>query len=197
MAKISYHAAVAANMNFGVKASGTSPVETRNALVSNFRFHSNADRDVNVNDETMREEIRWMRPVILSGTRPDGGAHGWVVHGYNENTDQFLMNFGHGGSGDNWYTYDNITFTDKEFNDGQVYIHKLAPEETVGFVGGAAGGTGSPDSPYKDIETAIDKADNGETLIFKAGSVNTFSSGTLEISQPLTLKGCDITIKKE
>ncbi|MBN2104874.1 C10 family peptidase [bacterium] len=37
MAKISYHAAVAANMNFGVKASGASMLECRNALVNHFR----------------------------------------------------------------------------------------------------------------------------------------------------------------
>ncbi|MBN2104876.1 hypothetical protein JW835_12620 [bacterium] len=85
----------------------------------------------------------------------------------------------------------------KEFNDEQEYVHKIAPEETIGFFGGSSGGTGSPDNPDWNIEKAIDKADEGETLIFRAGSVNTFSSDYPEILKLLTLKGCNVTIQKE
>ncbi|MDZ7721428.1 MAG: C10 family peptidase [candidate division KSB1 bacterium] len=150
MAKISYHAAVAAGTNFGVFGSGTAPYKNRNAMVDHFYYHSNATRDLNVDAATLREEIQWMRPLILTGDRPDGRGHAWVVYGYHKDSDQFLMNFGHGGEGNDWYTFDNIDYENKEFNDGQVSIIKLAPEETIGFVGGAAGGTGSPNLPYKD-----------------------------------------------
>ncbi len=44
-----------------------------------------------------------------------------------------------------------------------------------------------------DIETAVANAANGTTLIFKAGSDNTFTA-PLTINKPLTLKGRDATI---
>lgn len=48
----------------------------------------------------MREEIQWLRPVIISRERPDGAGQAWIIHGYKEGSDQFLMNFGHTGDGD-------------------------------------------------------------------------------------------------
>jgi hypothetical protein len=66
----------------------------------------------------------------------------------------------------------------------------------VKFVGADNSGDGSPNDPYKDIKEAIENAPDGATLIFKAGSVNTFS-GTLIINRPFILKGRDVTIRGE
>jgi len=67
----------------------------------------------------------------------------------------------------------------------------------VKFVGPNNPGGGSPNAPYEDIEEAIVFAPNDATLIFKAGSVNTFSGDRLIINRPFTLKGKDVTIRKE
>ena len=73
----------------------------------------------------------------------------------------------------------------------------LAPVNVVKFVGATSAGDGSPSSPYLNIETARDVAPDGATLIFKAGSDNTFAAATLTLSRPMTLKGSDAIIRKQ
>ena len=101
----------------------------------------------------MTYEIKWLRPVVLTGFNADGSGHAWVVLGYNKGTDpdrQFLMNLGWGGA-PGWYTCDSI-----DFNDRQRQVYQIAPEDVVNFVGrdDMVFGDGSPDEPYRDIETA-------------------------------------------
>jgi hypothetical protein len=68
--------------------------------------------------------------------------------------------------------------------------------KVVGFVGNSGSGSGSPDSPYQNIQQALGKIPNGGTLVFQANSVNTFSGTSLTINQPVTLKGYNATITK-
>jgi len=89
-----------------------------------------------------------------------------------------------------WYTFDNV-----DYKYGQQYIILISPENAVKFVGGTDPGDGGPGDPYEDIEEAIVEAPDGATLIFKAGSVNTFSSSPLVIDRPFTLKGYNIVIQ--
>ena len=70
-------------------------------------------------------------------------------------------------------------------------------QDVVQFVGATNSGDGSPDDPYQDIEEALQHAPNGATLIFKAGTGNTFSSASLVLDRPLTLKGYNVTIQKQ
>jgi len=64
-------------------------------------------------------------------------------------------------------------------------------------VGALNEGDGSPDDPHENIEEALADAPDHATLIFKAGSDNTFSANKLVINKPLILKGKDITIRKQ
>ena len=43
------------------------------------------------------------------------------------------------------------------------------------FIGADVSGNGSPDEVYKNIEEALDNVTDGTILVFKAGSMNTFS----------------------
>ena len=88
------------------------------------------------------------------------------------------------------YNYFNVP---GNLNYFQSQITQIAPENSVKFVGNSTSGDGSPDSPYQNIETALVSAPDNATLVFKAGSDNTFSTNTLTINRPLTLKGCDVT----
>lgn len=74
----------------------------------------------------------------------------------------------------------------------------MAPREVVKFVGGAVpfSDDGSPSFPYFNIESAMSKAPDGATLIFKANSENHFVAETLTINRPFTLKGANATIRK-
>lgn len=193
-AELCYHAGIAIENNYGVSSSGAPSDNVEGAFQDHFRYDTDADyqeRDIN----KMTTEILWLRPLYFHGSKPAGG-HNWVVFGYNKGTDpnrQFLMNMGHGGVSD-WYSCDSVP---GDYNNNQKHIIQLAPLNVVKFVGAASLGDGSPDDPYRDIEEAVAEAPNGATLIFKAGSDNTFSAATLTITKPLTLKGVDVVIRKE
>ena len=143
----------------------------------------------------MVEDIQWFRPLVFTGSDSSEG-HAWVLAGYNKNTSpwQFYMNMGWNGSSDGWYSCDNVP---GNLNYFQSQITQIAPENSVKFVGNSTSGDGSPDSPYQNIETALVSAPDNATLVFKAGSDNTFSTNTLTINRPLTLKGCDVTIRRQ
>ena len=118
----------------------------------------------------------------------------FIVYGYNRGTDpdrQFRMNMGHGGGDDGWFSLDSMPFTLY-----QKHLTRIAPLDVVRFVSDANPGDGSPSDPYRDIEEALADVPDNTTLIFKAGTTNTFSAGTLTINRSLTLKGYNITITK-
>jgi len=157
----------------------------------------------------MIEELQWLRPFQMRGDDDHNGGHAWVVYGYNKlpNTTQFKMNMGWGGEGDNWYSCDLIDCLDgnsdpgsdgvPDFADDQMVLLWIAPRDGVRFVGGDVPGDGSPLQPYEDIEEAMGSAADGSTLIFRAGSENTFSADTLVITRPFTLRGEDVTVRGE
>jgi hypothetical protein len=194
VAKLCYHAGVAIGNEYGVRLSGAPSDQVEGPFEYHFRYDTDAvyqDQDI----DTMTTEILWLRPFYFHGSKP-GGGHNWVVFGYNKGTDpnrQFMMNMGHGASSD-WYTCDNMP---GGYTNNQKHLIQIAPLNVVKFVGAASLGDGSPDDPYRDIEEAIAEAPDGATLIFKAGSDNTFSAATLTITKPLTLKGVDAVIRKE
>jgi len=202
VAELSYHAGVAADMYYGLHNSSAGLDAAANALATYFRYDSDAVaelRDANTKDKLI-EDIQWLRPAELEGWGV-GRGHAWVAYGYKESTDQFLMNMGSYGSSDDWYTLDSVAPDPgpPPFPGYAVTKHvtRIAPLDVVRFVGAANPGDGSPDDPHEDIEEAISDAPDGATLIFKAGSDNTFSASTLTIDKPLTLKGKDVTIRKQ
>lgn len=198
VAKLCYHASIAVDMIWGVWLSLAATGTVATALEDYFRYDPDAWYDVRDID-VMTEEIQWLRPLEIRGTDPAAGGHAWVVYGYDKSTDPdrlFMMNMGWGW-GDGWYSCDNVCPGGYHLNVDQAHVTDIAPAEVVGFVGGAHTGDGSPDNPYWDIQDALIQAPDGAALLFKAGSVNTFSGGLLRIDRPMTLKGYDITIQPE
>lgn len=198
VAELCYQAGIAVDMDYGTWGSGAPIQSVPIALAARFRYDPNGIYG-NRNIATMTEEIQWLRPVELGGRRPTGGGHAWVAYGYDKGTDparQFLMNMGHGpASSYVWYSCDdpNLGYT-----DGQVHATHLAPLNMVQFVGNTISGDGGPVKPYKNVEEAIDPitgAPDDATLIFKAGSINTFSAAPLVINRPFTLKGYNAVIQ--
>lgn len=193
VAKLCYHAGVSVFMYYGLIESSSWGPHVPTALKNYFRYDPDAvieDKDLN----KMVEEIQWLRAVNFFGKNSAGGGHAWVLLGYNKGTSpwQFKMNLGWGGAS-GWYTCDNVP-GGLTLNQG--HVTRIAPL-TIKFVGNNTWGDGSPDNPYKNIEAAISNAPNDATLIFKAGSDNTFSASTLVINRPFTLKGKDVIIRKQ
>jgi hypothetical protein len=196
VAQLCYHAGIALGMNYGVSESGAPSAEVENALRDHFRYDTDADyQESDVNK--MTTEILWLRPFHFRGNNAAGGGHAWVGFGYNKGTDpnrQFRMNMGWGGDHDGWYSCDNVPHG---YTISLDHTIQIAPQNVVRFVGATSAGDGSPNDPHRNIEEAVAEAPNGATLIFKAGSDNTFSAATLTITKPLTLKGVDVVIRKE
>ena len=195
VAQLCHHMGVAIGVGYGVTE--TTGGEVVSALKTHFRYDPDATV-TSVTDPTaamldISEDLRWFRPVGLGGC-----AHHWVTYGYSKATDpnrQFLMNLGGGPGSDHvWETFD--AGPEAGFCSGliQLYETRIAPSGVVGFVGASSSGNGSPNSPYQNVEEALAKANDQTTLIFKAGSVNTFSTGPLVINRPMTLKGVQATI---
>jgi hypothetical protein len=197
VATICYQVAVALDMNFGKIGSGANLYSAADIgnnyypLANNFRYDQDAYYGHDNITSLVTEEIEWLRPVGFSGGPPN---HTWVVYGYNKGTDpnrQFKMNMGWDGSSDGWYSLDNAPI-----NQNLGYLIYVAPQGVVRFVGSTTSGDGSPLEPYQNIEEAATNVSNGTTLIFKAGSDNLFSA-PLTINKPLTLKGRNVTIRKQ
>ncbi len=189
IAELNYHVSGSINTNFGMWGSSSSGPQIEQAVKNYFRYDTDA-RTNPTNIDTMTDEVQWLRPVALGGQAEGGGGHMWVVLGYDKATDPdrlFLMNMGWRSGEVEWYTWDHY------FPVGQEHVTRIAPVNTK-FVGNTNPGDGSPDNPYEDIEEALAGAPDGSTLIFKAGSTNTFDAGTLVIDRPLILKGSDAKI---
>lgn len=185
-------AAVASDMGFGIWGSSSSIGESREALIDSFRYDPDIvrlDRDTNV----MIEEIQWLRPVQLAGGDGLGAGHSWMTCGYDTGPepDLFLVNRGQGGGTTDWLGVDDY------WSSGQSHLTMIAPEGVVRFVGNTVSGDGSPNSPFQNVAAALSTVDDGTTLIFKAGTTNTFSTTSLTIDRPMTLKGCQATIQRQ
>jgi len=198
MRTICYHAGVANASDYGTQASGNEIEQDRESLVDHFRYDSDA---VVVGSpaalDTLRTDIQWLRPVIFRGSKPypESGGHHWVVYGYNTATSQYKMNMGWGPDTSGvWWTLPDDP--DLDYSTDQQQIASLAPTN-VKFVGAAGSGDGSPDDPYQDIEEALAQAPDNSTLVFKAGTTNTFAANTLVIDRPLKLKGYNVIIRKQ
>jgi len=199
VAKLCFHAGLSVEMSYGFGLS-MPRADTLGALKSYFRYDSDAASSYwgTASMEDVREEIRWLRPVLFDACG-DAGCHTWIIYGYKEATDQFMMNFGWDNGSDGWYTHDSIDCLGNDgkpdFDRDQVHHTRIAPRDVVRFVGGSDPGDGSPDDPHQSIDEALAGCPDGSTLIFKAGSTHTLTGGSKVIDQPVTLKGYDVTIQ--
>jgi len=197
-ANLSYEAAVAVEMDFGCCGSGAPVGAAVYALQTYFYYDKDAFSGSRESVDELIEEIRWLRPFLMAGCRnPDETkCHAWVVYGYNLTGPQFLMNMGWGPGNDDavWYTCSSVPY---KYN--QRIGAQIAPESAVRFVGPVPPTglwLGSPDCPYQNFEHALGDEDlpDGTQLLFKAGSVHTFSIHPTLINKPLTLKGHEVII---
>lgn len=193
VAELCYQTAIAVESYFGVDGTGSDWWRI-DGPSGGLAVHLGYDGDstyTNPRDvDMMIEEIQWLRPFGMAGGPP---GHAWVIFGYKKSTSQFKMNMGWGDPSD-WYTLDNVP---RDITQNHNHLTHIAPLGVVRFIGGGVSGDGSPQDPYAGIEEAVQNAPNNTTLIFKAGSDNTFAAAALTISKPLTLKGKDVTIRKQ
>nr|MBC8527225.1 C10 family peptidase [Candidatus Cloacimonadota bacterium] len=107
-AALSFAAGVSVQMKYSSVASGSYTYLVDNALLGKFGYDtatyyysSHPNFYPNIQNDMMNA-----RPVSLGITSPTGG-HEIIVDGYNSGEDTYHLNFGWGGSFDNWYSLPN------------------------------------------------------------------------------------------
>jgi hypothetical protein len=193
VAALCYEVGVSVYMHYGLWFSNAGDQHIAEALKLYFYYDPDAVHQT-ADAAKIIEDIQWYRVAELGGGGPPPipGGHSWLAFGYNMNVNptQFLMNLGWNGQAPVWYSLDQV------FPTNQTMTIRMAPQGAVQFVGSTTSGDGSPSNPHLGIEEALTRVPDGTTLVFKAGSDNTFATGPLTISRPLTLKGVDATIRK-
>lgn len=111
-------------------STGGQITDAANALYAQFRMTSE------IAVKAHYEQAEWERilyedlsdgyPVIYSGSSK-GDGHAVVIDGYDSKLDLFHFNFGWGGSGDGYYTVDDVTGMNG-YNQAQQCVYKVMPK---------------------------------------------------------------------
>ena len=133
VAKLMHDCGVAANMDYGPAASGTTEINARVALINHFHYSaelSYVSKSYYTEDlwrELLWENINNNRPMLYTG-----GNHAFVCDGFNAD-DYFHFNFGWSGYSDGWYLANAIN----GYNSGQTVLVDIFPDsESNACVGG-------------------------------------------------------------
>jgi len=139
VATLMLHCGVSINMDYGWDGSGTQTEYTVDALRYNFGYRNGVNyktRDNGNPDEEqfehyydndtiwtrmLMEDLDMHRPLIYSGRPSSGAGHAWVCDGYrvdSQGARTFSMNWGWGGSGNGFFTIDNLNTHSGPGDDG-------------------------------------------------------------------------------
>ena len=148
VSKLMKNAGDAVDMDWGCDESSASMSNVAPAFLNNFNYFSASDN--NFNYGTAEREIKYRRPVILSGgskgrdcfagifcydTYENG--HAWVCDGYKKNTvtsstfqysyKYLHMNWGWGGGWNDWYSFNDWSPSNRSYNYRKRMIYNIRP----------------------------------------------------------------------
>lgn len=130
VAKILYHAGIAANSTYGACGTSASTDDARNALVDHFIFSSNATVLQKANYSYTEwinkivDELNAGKPVLYRGEGT--GGHIFICDGY-QGTDFFHFNWGWNGNYNTYFYLNDLTPETSNFNQKQAAIIGLIP----------------------------------------------------------------------
>ncbi|WP_242085480.1 C10 family peptidase [Aestuariivivens sediminis] len=137
-------------INYDCDGTGVSTDYDTASIFTDHFGYSSAIRS-NYDHETVKQQLRWNRPVILSGGKDEGWwifhnyAHGhmWVCDGFRRNKIcmfddygnligsigylYFHMNWGWGGDENGWYAFNNFNPGDSSYNYEVKMIYNINP----------------------------------------------------------------------
>ncbi|MBQ1732371.1 MAG: C10 family peptidase [Bacteroidales bacterium] len=142
LGKVCYHVGVALKMSWSADGSGADVSEIPTALKNYFKYSTDvvlAQRTSYTDDEwstMLKAQIDQKFPMVYSGTSPDLGNNVWTCDGYQINGDveKFRMEWGWGGTGDGYYTLDNLLPSAmagmSSFSEEQQAVINIHPDDT-------------------------------------------------------------------
>ncbi len=195
LAELCYHCGVAVDMNYGPNGSGAwgwGNNDVRDAL-QNYFYFSDDGNDINRSSytnshwlEILNENLNNDWPVIYGGhdSENDSG-HAFVLDANTvDNDDIFHINWGWGGSQNGWYSVDDLSPGDDNYDSehhASVYIHPK-----TGSLSGTLSLAGSPYTFNYDqyinpgsqltIEPGVEIIFNGRYKLVVQGQLNAESS---------------------
>jgi len=125
----------AVGMDFGCTGSTASMSNAQNAFVGSFGYHGDADYQLRAlhNDSKwknrIKDDLNLGRPVLYGGKSSviaPKDAHTFVCDGYRDD-DFFHFNFGWIGGNDGWFTIDDLTPGDNNYNTLQEAVFFIRP----------------------------------------------------------------------
>ena len=177
VATLMYHCGVSVNMNYSGSGSGAMSQDVETAMRSYFGYCGAKYRQkASYNDENwiamLKAELDQSHPVYYSGSNGDSG-HAFVCDGY-DNNDRMHFNFGWSGSGDGFYTVNDVN----GFNQGQAVVTNLFPvsiqADDNGIIYVSKDGTGDGSS----WANATDKLQFASALSSGGGTMVWVKAGT-------------------
>ncbi len=135
VAKVSYHAGVAVNMQYGPTGSGAYTSDARDAMVDNFGFQSIAaflwrqNYTMTQWDSLLQSNLNLNRPLIYRGSNSAGAdGHAWIIDGYQGvANNHYHCNWGWDGYLNGYFYLTSLTPGNTNFTYYQGAIADLVP----------------------------------------------------------------------
>lgn len=130
IAELMYHCGVSVNMDYGPSASGSFTFWVPGAMKNYFRYHPQIRylrREQMFDyewDMLIRDELRYKRPIIYSGSGT--GGHAFICDGF-QDTCFYHFNWGWSGYANGYYYYNDLTPGSNDFSYGQGAVVYIMP----------------------------------------------------------------------
>lgn len=130
-AKLLHDVGVAVHMNYGCSSSSAFPTMIPPALINNYNYYADG---INYRShytdsiwlQMIRANLNELKPILYGGSNTSGGAHRFVIDGYNS-ANEFHANLGWKGYCNGYYLLDSIGISSKPFKLGQSAIMNIRP----------------------------------------------------------------------
>ncbi len=196
-ARLVYDIGVMNKASFGHSGTGASTGTSVYRMTQYFGYSKGAVRYARtyMDDATwkniLKEQIGNKLPVLFAGESSSGGAHSFVIDGYDSN-DNFLINFGWNGSSNGYYKLSAFG----SYTIGQVAFTDIKPDDGVSSAHNFFLKTGTHNSKtYRGCEFISGTIAQGKTFTVRFGDVYNYGLSTYSGEFNFAHKSKDGTIK--
>lgn len=198
VAKLIYHCGIAVDMEYTPEGSGAQTEDSKEALKNYYKYDSeisNASRSGwggwggggGYTDEQwiglLQGNLNQRYPIIYSGYTDSWEGHAFVCDGYDD-ANMFHFNWGWGGSGNGFFTINNLNSGNGTFTTGHRIVYNIHPPTNVyptfcnstvinATAGSLEDGSGHLDYQNNTNCTYIIAPTNGKSVTLSVADLNT------------------------